>query len=81
MQLEATDWSIRPTLVVHPQGFTPHCAQTCAVSASALVPPRLSRETENGRQQRPLSSQPQPSYERRSHHGTCTTLPAEELHR
>ena len=23
MQLEATDWSIRPTLVVHPQGFTP----------------------------------------------------------
>ena len=28
MQLEATDWSIRPTLVVHPQGFTPFPART-----------------------------------------------------
>ena len=27
MQLEATDWSIRPTLVVHPQGFTPRPVQ------------------------------------------------------
>ena len=27
MQLEATDWSIRPTLVVHPQGFTPTCGK------------------------------------------------------
>ena len=43
MQLEATDWSIRPTLVVHPQGFTPTSVQFLA-TANKLGEEVLKRE-------------------------------------
>ena len=40
MQLEATDWSIRPTLVVHPQGFTPRPVQLSMAVDMDRPPPR-----------------------------------------
>ena len=49
MQLEATDWSIRPTLVVHPQGFTPDLLAIVARESFTTPPhPRPSSSRQIG---------------------------------